>query len=217
MPLNLLFHGVGTPRRKLEDGEERLWISPSHFRAVLDIAVAVDTSISVDDGNISDIEIVLPALVERGLTARFFVLAGRLDHPGSLSRSAVRELHTAGMTIGSHGMKHRPWRRLTDRQRNEEFVVAREMIASTIGSAVDEAACPRGTYERSSLADLRKQRYRHVHTSDGWPAPADAWLQPRYSISRNDDPATVEELLTAGPSLRQRLVHTAKGAFKRYR
>ena len=49
--------------------------------------------LSFDDGNSSDVEIALPALRERGLPRRFFVVAGRLDRPGSLSRDDVRELH----------------------------------------------------------------------------------------------------------------------------
>ena len=53
--------------------------------------------ISFDDGNASDLEIGLPALLERGLTATFFVLAGRLGRPGSLDADEVaRCSRTAG-------------------------------------------------------------------------------------------------------------------------
>ena len=217
MPINLLFHGIGPPQRDLEDGEERLWVSRARLHDILDVARDADASISVDDGNVSDVEVMLPALLDRGLSAQFFVLAGRLDKPGSLSRSAVRELHAAGMAIGTHGMHHRPWRGLSNHEQHLEFIVAREMIAETVGSNIGEAACPRGAYDRRSLADLRAHGYRRVHTSDGWPASHEAWLQPRYSISRDDDPDKIHRLLSGRPSRRQQLVHQAKALWKRSR
>ena len=84
--VNLCFHGIGTPERELEPGEEDYWISQETFLAVLDdVAQHRDAVVSFDDGNASDVEIGLPALVERDLRATFFVLAGRLDAPGCLS------------------------------------------------------------------------------------------------------------------------------------
>ena len=99
--VNVCFHGIGTPQRVLEPGEDSYWISRDTFLGVLDRVVDRDhVRLSFDDGNASDVEFALPALLERGLTATFFVVAGRLDQPGSLSRDDVRRLHDAGMTIG---------------------------------------------------------------------------------------------------------------------
>src|SRR5690349_24348429 len=109
--INICFHGIGTPQRELELGEDRYWISVEMFHAVLDeIRTWPSVRISFDDGNASDLEIGLPALLERGLTAEFYVLASRFGKAGSLSEEATRKLHSAGMTIGTHGMWHRPWR-----------------------------------------------------------------------------------------------------------
>ena len=100
--VNVCFHGIGEPSRELEPGEARYWITTQQFESILDeIATWPTLRISFDDGNRSDIEYGLPALVERGLTATFFVLAGRLTTPGSLDAAAVAELRDAGMTIGS--------------------------------------------------------------------------------------------------------------------
>ena len=46
------------------------------------------------------------------MRATFFVLAGRLDRPGSLRPRTCRPLWWPGMAIGTHGMDHRPWRGL---------------------------------------------------------------------------------------------------------
>src|SRR5690349_7096366 len=100
--VNVCFHGIGTPQRELEPGEAPYWVSEAAFHEVLDeIAGWPRIRISFDDGNASDLDLALPALVERGLTADFFVLAGRLESEGSLDVDAVRELCRAGMTIGT--------------------------------------------------------------------------------------------------------------------
>ena len=57
----ICFHGIGTPRRPLEPGEERYWITADAFHAILDaIAEAPGIRISFDDGNASDLDIGLP-------------------------------------------------------------------------------------------------------------------------------------------------------------
>ncbi len=86
--IGLNFHGVGTPARKMETGEAPYWLSKAQFIDTLDrIAAAPNPGayvITFDDGNISDHEIALPALVDHGLQATFFVLTGRIGMAGSL-------------------------------------------------------------------------------------------------------------------------------------
>src|SRR6478609_7258795 len=112
--LNLCFHGIGVPAgRALEPHEDSFWVGTDAFDEMLDlIARSPWVRITFDDGNASDAQIALPALLRRGLRASFFVIAGRCDEPGSLSRADVRELARSGMTVGSHGLRHRNWRRL---------------------------------------------------------------------------------------------------------
>jgi len=83
-----------------------------------------DVRIFFDDSNRSDVDIALPALLERGMRATFFVLAGRLDDPAHLDDSDLRRLVAAGMGIGSHGMRHRDWRRLDDAELDDELVTS---------------------------------------------------------------------------------------------
>ena len=216
--VNLCFHGIGRPGRPLEPGEDDYWVSVDAFHRILD-SVLDDRRVrlSFDDGNLSDVEIGLPALLERGLDARFFVLAGRLDRPGSLSSADVRGLADAGMTVGTHGMDHVPWRGLAADRVHRELDEARGRIAAVTGTPVDEAALPLGRYDRRVLAALRSRGYRAVHTSDRRPARAGAWLQPRFSARRTDtvDPVR-EQMLTPAPTL-LRMRAAAVGVVKRYR
>ena len=184
---NVNFHGVGEPPRSLTPGEAMVWIPLDRFLATLDaLAGRADVRISFDDGNRSDVELALPALAERGMTATFFVLAGRLDDPGHLGAEDVRRLIDAGMTIGSHGLHHRNWRRCDDDELTTELAESRRLLEAITRTPVAQVAVPFGSYDRRVLGHARRAgRYDRVFTSDGGPASARAWLQPRTSVSND--------------------------------
>jgi peptidoglycan/xylan/chitin deacetylase (PgdA/CDA1 family) len=217
--INLSFHGVGTPPGPpRESGEHDYWVRHDAFLSLLDeVQGRDDVRLSFDDGNASDLEIALPALVERGMAADFFVVAGRLGTPGNLDGDGVRALRDAGMRVGTHGMDHRSWRGLDDGQLAAELVEAREAIAEATGSAVDAAALPLGQYDRSVLAALRRLDYRVVYSSDARRARAGAWFQPRYSVRAGDTPRSVRETVLAPPRAQERLRGHLVGLVKRWR
>ena len=102
-----------------EDGvtedERSYWISHQAFISLLQTIVVIregsdlPVAITFDDGNESDALIALPELAKRNLKAIFFVVAGRIGLPHYLDRVALRDLMSAGMEIGSHGMHHCDW------------------------------------------------------------------------------------------------------------
>jgi peptidoglycan/xylan/chitin deacetylase (PgdA/CDA1 family) len=216
--INVCFHGIGTPQRELEPGEARYWISEDFYEAVLtEVAARKDVRLSFDDGNVSDVEVGLDGLLRHGLSATFFVIAGRLDQPGSLSTDQVRGLWAQGMAIGTHGMDHVPWRSLSDDARQREFVDARQVLARAVGAPVDEAALPLGQYERGTLSRLRQLGYTHVYTSDRHSSEPSAWLQHRFSL-RSDDvlDSLRRDVLSAGP-LTHRVLGRLKSGLKQVR
>jgi peptidoglycan/xylan/chitin deacetylase (PgdA/CDA1 family) len=216
--VNLCFHGIGEPDRTLEDGEAPYWISTELFHGVLDlVAGRDDVRLSFDDGNASDIEIGLPALVDRGLHATFFVLAGRLGSRGSLGEADVRRLASSGMAIGTHGMDHVPWRGLDDIAADRELVQARDRLAAVVGRPVEEAALPLGRYDRGLLRRLRRLGYTRVHTSDRAHARAHAWVQPRFSVVGTDTVAGLRADVLGRQPVRRRVERAAVGLAKRLR
>ncbi|MEU4563795.1 polysaccharide deacetylase family protein [Actinoplanes sp. NPDC023936] len=217
--LNICFHGVGEPQRELEPGEDVYWVTADRFAAILDEVSTwpVPVRLSFDDGNASDVEIGLPALVERGLTAEFFLLAGRLDTPGSVDSAGVAKLRSAGMPIGSHGMAHRSWRGLSAAETTAEFDTARTVLAEAAGAPITTAACPLGRYDRRVLSALRDRGYTRIYTSDRRPARSGAWLQPRYSVRHHDTPASMRSGVLAPAPLPARARALAVGTVKRWR
>jgi len=216
--INLTFHGVGEPRRALEPGEADVWVSRRGFASLLDaVAGRDDVRITFDDGNASDVEHVLPALAERGLHATFFVVAGRLRTRGFLDAVGVRALADAGMTVGCHGMRHRPWRTLDDGALREELLDARRRLEDVVQRAVTAAGCPFGSYDRRVLGRLREHGYERVYTSDRGTARADAWLQARNSVGPADDAGLLDAIAAADAQARRALGRRAKLAVKRWR
>jgi peptidoglycan/xylan/chitin deacetylase (PgdA/CDA1 family) len=201
----------------LEPGEQDVWLSRDAFHRHLDAAARHDrVLITFDDGNESDFEVALPALLARGVRAIFFIIAGRVDHPRYLKRDQLTALVDAGMTIGSHGMDHRPWRRMDHDTAVKEVVTAKAQLEKLTGRPIHDAACPYGSYDRKGLAALRAAGLRRVFTSDKGPAQADQWLQARTSIRRNDPPDLVDRLVLMR-SQRVPLLSRAKQLLKRWR
>lgn len=201
--LILNFHGIGEPWEGVPAAERRYWCPTVDWIELADaIAVTgaregVRIELTFDDGNVSDIEVALPALLERGLRATFFVCAGRLGLPRYLGAQDLRDLRSAGMGVGSHGFDHVDLRRLDPAALRREAAESREALQATGVGAVEEFALPFGSYDRRVLRQLRG--YRRILTSDRGLA-ASGRLVPRESYVRGWRPADVVRMATAGES-----------------
>ncbi|MGA2128936.1 MAG: polysaccharide deacetylase family protein [Xanthobacteraceae bacterium] len=220
--LILHFHGVGPVPDRIAPTEVGYWCDERRFASILDMICSLAREISIeltfDDGNMSDAVIALPALAQRGLTAAFFVCAGRIGLPGYLDGSALNELASSGMTIGSHGWSHVDWRRVDDATLDVEINAARAKIADLVGRTVDAVAVPFGSYDRRVVRRLRRSNIGTVFTSDGGRAPLSGWLLPRDVFRTSwDDHNTLVDLATRPLSARARMRRHIVHAIKRSR
>jgi len=218
-PVSILtFHGVGEPRRPIAADERAVWLSVDEFRRILDlVATRSDVRLTFDDGNVSDYDVVLPELDRRGRVGWFFVPAARVGAPGCLDASQVRGLVDAGMVVGSHGMRHRPWAGLAGEALREEVVESRDALEQIAGAQVDEAACPFGSYDRRALAALRRAGFARVYTSDRGPSRPSQWLQARTTVHAGDDQAAIERMLVPELGAVATFARSARLFVKRWR
>lgn len=211
----LNFHGIGQPARALEANEAPYWVSEDFFAEALHLvdrlADRVQTHFNFDDGNLSDIEHGARLLEEHGRRATFFVLADRIDTPGSLGADHLRALMAQGHRIGSHGARHVDWRALDAAGRHYEFAEARAKISAVIGRPVEEAAIPFGLYNRAVLRGLSAAGFARIYCSDKGFWQSDAAPIPRTSPTADMTLADLEAMLTAAPTVLTR----GKRAFKR--
>ena len=216
--LILTVHGIGPAPRTLDPDEDRTWVTVEQFEQVLDAVVGrTDVRLTFDDGNVSDVEIGLPRLLERGLSAEFFVLAGLLGEPGRLDAADVRKLHEAGMGVGSHGWAHRDWRRIDPSLHAQEFRDSRRALGELTGRSVSRVAIPFGSYDRHVLRHLRRTGVTRAYTSDGGRARPDSWLQARTSLHADIGPEWIRRVLDGRPSRSLRARRVVARGFKRVR
>lgn len=207
--VGIIFHGIGSPARTLEPGEAPYWISKNLYASVLDqICALPDPSkirISFDDGNLSDLEIGLPLLLERGLRADFFVLTGRIGKPGSLDAPHILALQDMGMEIGSHGINHLKWSRLDPEALRTELLEARRTLEAICGKPVLSAAIPFGAYDAGVLRALRAAGYTSVYSSDGGRMDPRAFLRTRASVRAGMTEPETQGILAAKLGLHRQI------------
>lgn len=195
--LNLNFHGIGRPiGRDFGENEREVWVSPEIFTATLDACVGrSDVHLSFDDGNWTDLELALPELQQRGLSATFFIVPSWLGEPGFMSKSDLKELAASGMAIGNHGLQHHDWTQLSPDRLEHEISQGKRLLEELTGAEITTLALPFGAYNDAVLDSLRRYQYEHVYTSDGGTAAPDAWLQPREHAKAGHDDRSIQALI----------------------
>ncbi|HZH98463.1 MAG TPA: polysaccharide deacetylase family protein [Fimbriimonadaceae bacterium] len=216
--ITLTFHGVGPTSRSLAPGERDCWLDRDVFESVLDLVCSFpNAKLTFDDGNASDIAVALPLLQERKLTAAFFICSERLHIPGFLDCDGVKHLNECGMSVGSHGVRHVPWRGLDAAALDHELQRSRQTFEEILRLPVEAAACPFGAYDRSVLKGLRRAEYRTVYTSDGGISYPSQWVQARTTVRRTSRLPELRHLLLAGPSAVAVLAARLRSFLKRLR
>jgi peptidoglycan/xylan/chitin deacetylase (PgdA/CDA1 family) len=216
------FHGLGPVPDRIDSAEREYWCARDKFTSILDsidtFSQKIPIEITFDDGNISDALIALPALADRGLTASFFVCAGRIGIPGYLDSSAMNDIVSAGMEIGSHGWGHLDWRRVDDKTLDLEIDEARKKIAEVVGCAIDKVSIPFGSYDRRVLRRLRRSEIKTAFTSDGGRAPPIGWLLTREIFRRSTwDNTTLTEIAARSSYMSATIRSSVVGLIKRLR
>lgn len=209
----LNFHGIGQPERTVETSEKPYWLDQAIFEEILDRVAAAEHPraycISFDDSNASDYSIALPALKDRGLTAKFFVLTGRLESTGSLNAEQIRTLLKEGMTVGSHGINHVPWSRIKPSELISEITESRRRLEDICECPVDEAGIPFGLYNSRVLRALKSAGYKAAFTSDKGLMNTNNFLRPRTSFRSDMTIQNIQEILDGKMSMSAQLRRSA--------
>ncbi len=178
----LMYHGLhanGTSRGRFDpvysvkpgDFERQLdWLCANGYCSVRldDIAVrGADKRIviSFDDGDISNREIALPLLIERGMVAEFFITTDFIGQPGMLAADDVGALVAAGMGVQSHGRTHRFLEDLDRAALDSELIDSKCRLESLGSTPVDALALPGGRGGEREREAAMLLGYRHVLTS----------------------------------------------------
>lgn len=103
--------------------------------------------VTIDDGHVDGFTNAFPILLRHHMVATYFVIAGRIGHPGDLSAIQLRALAQAGMEIGDHSMDHVDLAALSAPQLNLEIAGAAAVLRAVVGVAPDTFAYPFGIFD----------------------------------------------------------------------
>ena len=118
-------------------------LAPSTASQIRSVALTFDDGTD-DHGRVGE------ELAKRGISAIFFVPAGKVGLPGRLSARMIRDLRAWGHTIGSHGFTHTPLdRALSFADIRRELGDSKALLEDHTGARVDYFAPPGGSGSRT--------------------------------------------------------------------
>ena len=185
----LMYHRIHSAETPVDDARERPWAvtldafqeQMGHLVAAGRMAVSMAQAhaelaagrrvpaewvvLTFDDGNQSDHRHALPVLSRLGFRATFFVCGYRVGARDGLSPGDIKEMHDAGMHIGSHAMTHRFLTTLSPREEDDELARSQQLLQEIVMTAVDHFAPPGGRWSSRTAGALRRLSYRAVSTS----------------------------------------------------
>lgn len=214
------FHGLGQMPSWVQPDEAFYWCEDvgdfsAHLDRIVEHSAGGAIQITFDDGNASDFEIATPALLARGLKADFFVCAGRIGQDRYLDATAIRDMRSAGMGIGSHGWGHVDWRRASDSELEQEIEGATARLEDVLGESIDSVAIPFGSYDRRVIRRL--ESFRTVFTSDQGFARRGKRILPRMDYTRDWTGSTIAQIVSAPPTPLALMKRDLKMTYKRNR
>lgn len=169
-------------------------------------------AITFDDGYEGVLRQGLPLLRAHGFGATVFAVAAKTgqendwdgDRPGDrlLSADGLRELHAAGLEIGSHGATHRALPPLSDAELDAETRGSRETLESIVGAPVVSFCYPYGAFDDRSVAAVARAGYRAATVIRGGILPdlSDPYRLKRVAVRGTDTLHDFRLALTRGRS-----------------
>jgi peptidoglycan/xylan/chitin deacetylase (PgdA/CDA1 family) len=153
---------------------------------------------SWDDGQASDMR-VAEILAARGLRATFYVF-GRAAAPEELSPAALHELMTMGMEIGSHGISHVDFTRVSADVRRRELADSRSYLEDLLQQPIRAFCFPFGGFHPSMKAEVRAAGYSFARTTVSFrlSAPDPELLPVTFLLRRQRPDIVVRHALKEG-------------------
>jgi len=191
-----MYHGIlsGPPHTvppNRETGAEIYDISLENFKAQMgwlkDKGYAPqsrDLIITFDDGELNNFQYALPVLKDFGWKAYFFIIVKRIGKNGYMGWEEIKELHRAGMIIGSHGLTHEILTNLLDSQMEEELKASKQNLERNLGVPIDSISIPRGFCNDKVIDTAYRLGYKTVFISER-PAGLKSGCFSRVAVKSN--------------------------------
>ena len=143
-------------------------------------------ALTFDDGHISHLEHVIPALKQKQFKAIFFIPVSLVGQGQHMNWAQLREISQQGFEIGSHGFRHIPLSDLTHHELWKELQKSKMTLEDRLGVAIKSFSVPRGYYQLRIREFAMEMGYRFVFTSrfDVNFKGQDLWRLNRLAVKR---------------------------------
>lgn len=215
----LMYHSIGKAARGHETGTELYSVSEEDFHDQMQLVALAEHRapgkiiLTFDDGFLNNYRIAFPVLREFELKAYFFITINRVGHPGYMNWEKIRELHSAGMTIGSHGMTHAILDGQSEEDLEYEIKWSKKILEEKLGTAVDYFSVPRGFHNKRIIAKAKEAGYKAVFTSDI--DKSDGYKFGRIAVKANWDLEYFKKVLKDGLPLKAKTREFIKNTSKK--
>lgn len=167
----LAYHEI-TP----EDSEYRYAVSCRSLEEHLNLASSrrnvpgfkASLQFSFDDGHISNYFLALPLLEKYSCKAIFFIIVGRVGHPGFMTWRQLQELVALGHQVSAHGWSHKMLTRCSDAELHQELLISKSELENKLGTSVAALSAPHGRWNRRVALACAESGYRRLYTSTPW-------------------------------------------------
>lgn len=125
--------------------------------------------ITFDDGHIGFFKHAFPALLQRKLSAIFFITPDLIDQPKPseyCTWNQLKEMTDAGMSIQSHGQSHGFFADMSNEKSNDELLTSKSNIEKNTHNKVWAISFPGGRYQQKNIKQGLQLGYSHFFTSD---------------------------------------------------
>jgi peptidoglycan/xylan/chitin deacetylase (PgdA/CDA1 family) len=220
MPANtavpvLMYHSIAEEAGQLPVGQSLAYsVRTSEFKSQLQMLETKGRSVSslpqlssaaamesksvvltFDDGCETDYSTALPCLQEFGYTATFFLSTANIGTNGYMTWAQAREMHKAGMHVGSHSHEHVPLTPLSDVELREQLHKSKATIEEHIGAPVTSMSAPFGFLNRRAICIARELGFESICGSAPKMARPGTAIVPRMAIMQSTTLDRFEQIM----------------------
>jgi peptidoglycan/xylan/chitin deacetylase (PgdA/CDA1 family) len=180
----LMYHDVLPETRASGGGGERFATTLEAFETMLGaidqsghVGCSVDQAvkeggssiaISFDDGTRSQFDYAVPSLLDRGMSATFFVTTDWVGRPGYMTWDELRQISALGMSVQSHTRSHPFLSELNETAVMSEFFDSKTALDRELKQETDQISLPGGNQPRRGLSHLLEEAGYRVVAGSRW-------------------------------------------------
>ncbi|MEE9354174.1 MAG: polysaccharide deacetylase family protein [Methylococcaceae bacterium] len=168
-----------------------------------DSSVVPPVMFTFDDGGVSAIDIIAPALERNGWKGVFFIPTDYIDKDAFLSRDQIRALYNRGHIIGSHSCSHpKKISECTPEQLLSEWCGSLKILSEILERPVTVASIPGGFYSNAVVEAAIECGVKYLFTSEPvqkvW-HEGECAIIGRFSVKRGDEARVPAEFAANNP------------------